>query len=217
MDLTWRDESWRLLPERALYRPRTRALILSDVHLGKAHDFQAAGVPVPTSVHDADFARLAKLIYVHRPAKVLVLGDLVHSHRQPYPDQAARFGGLRVAFRDVKWTLVLGNHDVRARAHLETWGFDEIVDELEDEDLWFTHDDLGERPGVSGHVHPVVKLSTGFDRLRLPCFVVGGKKLLLPSFGEFTGGYEVRPARGERIYAVAGRDVVAVPGRATRN
>lgn len=215
MDLTlkWRGEAWILLGERALWRERTRTLILSDVHLGKAHDFQAAGVPVPITVHDEDFGRLDDLLAKRTPRAVFVLGDLVHSHRQPYPDLAARFASLRARFTSTRWILALGNHDVRARDHLRTWGFDEICDEITDDDLTFAHDRLGDRAGVSGHVHPVVRLEVGSDRMRLPCFVVGPDHLLLPAFGSFTGGYDVKPSREQRIYVVAGREVVAVPNR----
>jgi DNA ligase-associated metallophosphoesterase len=211
LSLRWRDESWTLLGERALWRERTRALILSDVHLGKAHDFQAAGVAVPATVHDEDFSRWAALLKSWSPKRVLILGDLVHSHWQPYPDLAAKFAELRRSIVGGRFTLVLGNHDVRARPHLEEWGFDDITNELDDDGLTFAHDALGSKAGVRGHVHPVVRLKVGADRLRLPCFVIGKKHLLLPAFGAFTGGYDVRPHASERVFAIAGREVVAVP------
>ena len=211
LGLTWRGHAWTLLGERALWWDTERTLILSDLHLGKAQDFQAAGVPVPATVHDDDFNRLQALLRKWSPRRVMVLGDLIHSHRRAYPDLVERFAALRASVRGVRWTLALGNHDVRAREYLATWGFDEIVDQIDHEGLNFAHDDLGDRAGVSGHVHPVVRLKVGPDRLRLPCFVIGDKRLLLPSFGAFTGGFEIKPARGERVFVIAGGEVVAVP------
>ncbi|HWW70845.1 MAG TPA: hypothetical protein VN089_12960, partial [Duganella sp.] len=36
-----------LLPEKALYWPREKMLIVADIHFGKAASFRALGVPVP--------------------------------------------------------------------------------------------------------------------------------------------------------------------------
>jgi len=211
LTITWQDQSWTLLGERALWWDRERTLILSDLHLGKAEDFQAAGIPVPSTVHDDDFERLEALLRKWSPRHVMVLGDLIHSARREYPELVARFTELRHAIRGVRWTLALGNHDVRGTEYLKTWGFDEIVTEVDHGGLLFAHDELRDRTGVVGHVHPVVKLKVGPDRMRLPCFVVGKTRLLLPSFGAFTGGYEITPGRGERIFVIAGREVVGVP------
>lgn len=45
---------------------------------------------------------------------------------------------------------------------------------------------------ICGHIHPVATLSFGGDRLRLPCFAYDAteERLLIPSFGELTGGHE---------------------------
>ena len=50
---------------------------------------------------------------------------------------------------------------------------------------------------ICGHVHPCVKIGDGRDKLRLPCFALKSKLLLLPSFGELTGGYELLPQEWE--------------------
>ena len=36
-----------LLPEKAAFWPRTRALFVADFHLGKAATFRSAGIPLP--------------------------------------------------------------------------------------------------------------------------------------------------------------------------
>ena len=40
-------ETLWLLPQRAVYWPRAGALIVADVHFGKAATFRAGGIPVP--------------------------------------------------------------------------------------------------------------------------------------------------------------------------
>ena len=46
----------------------------------------------------------------------------------------------------------------------------------------------------------------------LPCFVLGHRRAILPAFGGFTGLALVAPARGDRIVAIAGSRLFALPG-----
>ncbi|MNR61020.1 hypothetical protein D3C85_1826420 [compost metagenome] len=62
---------------------------------------------------------------------------------------------------------------------------------------------------LAGHQHPVFRLATRGDALRLPCFVIGEQRAILPSFGAFTGGHAVQPAARERLFLVAGDVVLA--------
>jgi metallophosphoesterase superfamily enzyme len=57
---------------------------------------------------------------------------------------------------------------------------------------------------LAGHIHPVFVLSTRFESLRLPCFVVGARRMVLPSFGAFTGGFAIAPEAGDRIFVTSG-------------
>lgn len=47
VDLTWQGQNWTLLPDRALFWKEQQTLILSDLHLGKAQDFQSAASLYP--------------------------------------------------------------------------------------------------------------------------------------------------------------------------
>lgn len=202
MKVEWAGQRFRLLPEKAVFWIEKSTLIFSDVHLGKAHDFQAAGIAIPAAVHDEDFQRMNKLLRALQPTRVMILGDFVHSHRTELPDLIETFHSLQREF-DAEWILALGNHDLRAQEKLRAWGFDQIVREVVEDGIVFSHD-----PGddalvaMSGHVHPVIKLGSGRDRLRLPCFVVGENRLLLPSFGDFTGGFEIKPGKTDRIFVI---------------
>src|SRR6202012_4536751 len=64
---------------------------------------------------------------------------------------------------------------------------------------------------LAGHVHPVVRLNgPGRDSLRTPCFVVRERQIVLPAFGEFTGGSLVTPSGGERALIATARGVFDV-------
>ena len=60
---------------------------------------------------------------------------------------------------------------------------------------------------LAGHIHPTFLLATRFEALRLPCFVVGTGRVILPSFGAFTGGFPITPEAGDSIYVSSGEAV----------
>ncbi len=165
---------------------------------------------MPASVHDDDLGRIAALVHSYSPKRVMILGDFVHSH-------STELRALTEAFRRIKqdsgaqWLLALGNHDWRAKDKLIDWDFDEILIEVIEDGILFSHD--ADQTGdftVCGHVHPVIKIGQGRDRMRLPCFVVNEQKIILPSFGSFTGGFEIKPKPRDKIFVAAHDTVVGL-------
>ena len=64
---------------------------------------------------------------------------------------------------------------------------------------------------LAGHVHPgVVLAGPGRQRERLACFLFGERVALLPAFGSFTGLGLVEPEPEDRLFVIAGDDVVGV-------
>jgi metallophosphoesterase superfamily enzyme len=56
----------------------------------------------------------------------------------------------------------------------------------------------------------VYVLASRFDTLRLPCFVVGPRRMILPSFGSFTGGFVITREPGDAVYVSSGEAVHSV-------
>lgn len=140
-----------------------------------------------------------------------MLGDFVHSHRTKLEALTQRFRKMK-GNHPAKWTLTTGNHDRSAKEKLLAWGFDEFCDEVHEDGIAFSHGHEESRGlSIVGHVHPVIKIGTGRDRMRLPCFWLGRKAFVIPSFGSFTGGFEITPRRHERVYVVAQDSIVEVP------
>ena len=44
----WRGQPLQLLGAKAAWDPQRRALLVADLHLGKAESFQAHGIPLPS-------------------------------------------------------------------------------------------------------------------------------------------------------------------------
>ncbi len=55
-------------------------------------------------------------------------------------------------------------------------------------------------PQVIGHFHPALSLSLRGHRLRGKCFAVNERMLIMPAFGSFTGGLDLR----DPVYATLG-------------
>jgi len=71
----------QLLPQKAVWWPAQRTLLVADAHIGKAVSFRRLGVPVPRGTTGASLHLLAELIDRHGAARVVFLGDLLHSAR----------------------------------------------------------------------------------------------------------------------------------------
>jgi len=199
--------------ERAVIWPAARTLIVADVHLGKEGVFADHGVAVPRGPSEHDLARLGKLVTAYECTRVLVLGDLFHGPAGLDDGLLEALAGWRAARGDVRLLAIAGNHDrpsLRSRsAELVEW-----CDEgLREGGLEFRHEPaIGSDCFVlAGHVHPARRLAgRRGDRLRMPVFWQREGCLVLPAFGSLTGGYNVRAATGERLWAVGADAVVAL-------
>jgi uncharacterized protein len=209
----------KLLPERAAFAPGAKTLFVADLHLGKAASFRAFGAPAPTGVSEETLRRLAELIDTIRPQHVAVLGDFTHARAAMTQGLFESLCAWRARWSSLAFTIVLGNHDRGAEQAYSDCGFSWVkapamIAGLECRHHPIVPDDVSAPLTLAGHVHPVVRLNgPGRDSLRTPCFVVGQRQIVLPAFGEFTGGSLVIPSEGERLLIATGRGVFDVtPG-----
>jgi len=208
------DHDLLLLPQKAIYWPQEKALIVADVHLGKVGHFRKAGIAVPRDMEQDDLAVLSDLVAEHHPEKIVFLGDLFHS------DMNADWEWLRLwrqQFPKLEITLVKGNHDIIDEAHyaqlnisvqpqLLMGPFLMLHHPLTDADLQQTESYV-----FCGHIHPGISLvGRGRQALTLPCFAFGRRQAILPSFGKFTGKVAIRNSKADKIFAVAKNKVIAI-------
>jgi DNA ligase-associated metallophosphoesterase len=210
-EITVAGERLILHPHRALYWPRMRWLVLSDLHLGKAAHFRKAGAALPEGQDEATLARLDALVEAFRPERLLILGDLFHSSHNNSWEQFTAWGQRQC----IALHLVPGNHDILADRRYAEAGLHVCADTLEEGPFVFAHEPH-DRPGIygiGGHIHPgVVLTGPGRQRLRMPCFRFGERVAILPAFGMSTGLHVIRPERTDRVYACTERAVLDVNG-----
>ncbi|MEX0966798.1 MAG: ligase-associated DNA damage response endonuclease PdeM [Bacteroidia bacterium] len=212
-----KNQTLRLLPEKALYWQEQKLLLLADVHLGKAGHFRKAGIPVSSDIHWADLYRLTLLMKRWKPERVIFLGDLFHSDKN---QEWEIFREWLLEWPQTEFILVKGNHEFLpdadySAAHLQ------IVSQLEMQPFLFVHqpppeaDEAG-RYALSGHIHPGVKLwGAGRQSLRLPCFYFHRHYAILPAFGHFTGLALVKPIEAQAIFAIADEEVIDLSRKAS--
>ncbi len=212
--VTLAGETVELLAERALFWPDARTLFVADVHLGKAAAFRAGGVAIPRGSTASDLARLDALIERTAALRLVVLGDFLHAAAGRVPALHAAFARWRATHAALSITLVRGNHDQRAGDPPPAWGIDVVSDPHPLAPFVLCHEPVTPRTGhaLCGHVHPGVCINRGArESVRLPCFVLGRRRTLLPAFGRLTGLAIVAPVSRETIVAVAGSTLFALP------
>jgi DNA ligase-associated metallophosphoesterase len=201
-----------LLPQKAAFWPRERMLVIADIHFGKAAAFRSWGIPVPRGTTSENLHALDDLILLTGAEHVLFLGDFLHARAAHAVGTQAAMLAWRQRRCELILTLVRGNHDKHAGDPAEQLGIDLVDEPYTVGPLSFCHHPDIAAPGyvLAGHVHPVYVLATRFDALRLPCFVAGPRRMILPSFGSFTGGHALRPEPDERIWVSSGEVVHSV-------
>jgi uncharacterized protein len=172
-----------------LWWPAQSVLLVADLHLEKASYFASHGQMLPPYDSRATLDRLSADIALLNPARVYCLGDSFHD-----PESFLRLHeesrlALRRLTRAVEWHWIIGNHDPAIADDLG--GSSSDVQQVED--FVLRHEaKVGESSfEMSGHYHPKLRLQQRGRLLSRRCFVRSQRKLILPSYGAFTGGLDV--------------------------
>lgn len=200
-----------LLPERALWLPEQGALVVADLHWGKAAAFRAAHIPVPMGITSSDLARLSSALEATEATALVVLGDLLHAKSGRHDETFRTIAAWRAQHAGVSITLVRGNHDAHAGDPPAELGITCVDAPYAMGPFVGVHEPEPWPEGyvLSGHLHPCVTVrGRGKQSARLPAFVFGAQVGVLPAFSSFTGGgmYERDPH--DALYVVAGDEVM---------
>lgn len=218
VDIVVAGETLCLFPERAAWWARTQTLLVADTHFGKAATFRALGVPVPHGTTGDALTRLDALLLRVDVRRILFLGDFFHARRGRSARTLGAVAKWRAAHQDVAMTIVRGNHD-REAGDAEDVGIESVEAPLVEPPFVFTHVPAVHESGyvMSGHLHPgAVLVGAGRQHARLPCFWFGSRTAVLPAFGDFTGLWPVEATPSDRVYVIAGHEIVEHEARSSR-
>lgn len=206
--ITINGEPAVLRPSGAMWLPDQRALIVADLHFEKGSAYAARGQLLPPYDTRETLSRLEREVAATAPDRLIFLGDSFHdgaAEDRLAGDDAARLAALADGRRLV-W--VVGNHDADGPRGLPG----EVLDEMILGALLLRHEPgAGHRPGeASGHLHPAARVAGRGGRVRRRCFLTDGARIILPAFGAYAGGLNVKDEAFAGLFA--GRPLAAALG-----
>jgi DNA ligase-associated metallophosphoesterase len=191
----------------ALFWPAAQALLVADLHLEKASWFARLGQFLPPYDSHATLSLLAAEVERTGASRLYCLGDSFHDRSgcERLPPNAREL--LQQLTAKLEWTWIVGNHDP---------GFSdacggEISSEVTLAGIVLRHEARRdeERPEISGHFHPKLRLHIKGRRVSRRCFVTSASKIIMPAFGSLAGGLDAH--HPEIIGSVGAKAAALVP------
>ena len=177
-------------PAGALFWPDEAMLVVADLHLEKGSAFAARGVLLPPYDTAATLARLARLIERYAPRIVIALGDSFHDSGGPSRMSDVSRASLKVLQRGRDWVWIAGNHDPDPADGIGG----RFADVLALGALTFRHEPSPNSSDgeIAGHLHPLARVAKRGRAVSRRCFASDGLRLVMPAFGAYAGGLNVR-------------------------
>ena len=188
--LSVNDETCWLRPAGTLWLPQFETLVVADLHLEKGSAYAAKGQLLPPYDTRETLNRLMTEVVDTGARRLVLLGDSLHDmeaiSRIPVAEREAVLD--MAAHLDLVW--ITGNHDPDGGAAFGGT----TTDALPLGTLILRHEPLpapadGE---VAGHLHPCARVIGPAGSVRRRCFASDGRRLILPAFGAYTGGLNLK-------------------------
>ncbi len=189
----------RMRPSGALLELTHQALIVADLHFEKGSAYGIRGQFLPPYDTRDTLDRLEAEVTALSPEVLIFLGDSFHDGRAEErlaPDDAERLMALARG-RALIW--LVGNHDAEGPRRLPG----DVVDTMSLGALVLRHEPrAGQQPGeLSGHLHPCARVSSGRGTVRRRCFATDGNRMILPAFGAYAGGLNLKDPAFTGLFA----------------
>ena len=177
-------------PGGVIYWPQERALIVADLHFEKGSSYARRGIFLPPYDTAATLARLTTLIMRYAPRAVIALGDSFHDTGGPDRLADADRTQLRALQAGRDWIWITGNHDPEPTKNIGG----SFGGALAIGSLTFRHIPQGTPGEIAGHLHPVARVAHRGRAVSRRCFAADAARMVMPAFGAYTGGLNVRDA-----------------------
>jgi DNA ligase-associated metallophosphoesterase len=180
-----------------IYWPEQGLLAVADLHFEKGSSFAARGVLLPPYDTAATLARLAALIAYYAPRVVVALGDNFHDRRGHARLADTDRAALLSLQRGRDWVWITGNHDPEPAEGIGG----RFLSVLKVGAVTFRHQpEEGASGEIAGHLHPVARVTRRGRSVSRRCFAADGDRLVMPAFGAYAGGLNVRDRAFARVF-----------------
>jgi DNA ligase-associated metallophosphoesterase len=183
-------------PAGILWWPAERLLAVADLHFEKASSFARYGALLPPFDTAATLARLCEAIMRYRPRAVLALGDSFHDGDGPQRLGDTDRDMIAALQQGRDWVWVAGNHDPDPAVGIGGV----FTPELSVGAVIFRHEPKGQAGEIAGHLHPMARISARGRSVSRKCSAIDGERMVMPAFGAFTGGLNIRAAAFVNVF-----------------
>jgi DNA ligase-associated metallophosphoesterase len=182
----------------AVYWPDEGLLAVSDLHLEKGSAFAARGVLLPPYDTASTLAQLAGLLHRYAARIVVALGDNFHDGGGPARLAAGDRALIFEMQRGRDWIWIAGNHDPEPRDGIGG----AFARSLAVGALTFRHEPTPRQSDgeIAGHLHPSARIHRRGRTFTRRCFASDGQRLVMPAFGAYAGGLNIRHAEFLKVF-----------------
>lgn len=175
-------------PTGAAFLPNEKALLLADLHFEKGSSYADKGIFLPPYDTAHTLQRLEAICQKFRPQRIISLGDAFHDRNAEERMAKGDIARLARLCAEFQFDWITGNHDPEPPQRFAGL----VADRLYCGKLILTHaPTLEQRWNIAGHLHPCAKIQHENGIVRRRCFISDGHRLILPSFGAYTGGLNI--------------------------
>jgi DNA ligase-associated metallophosphoesterase len=183
----------------AMWATEAGVLVVADLHLEKGSAYARRGQMLPPWDTRETLSRLSGEIAATSPKTVILLGDTLHDIEavERIDEADARMLGEIAARTRLIW--ITGNHDHEGPQGLPG----EAAADYRVGGLVFRHEPRrgADHAWAAGHLHPCARVKGRGGTVRRRCFVTDGARIVLPAFGAYAGGLNVRDSAYEGLFS----------------
>ena len=185
--LNFCNHGLQICKEGVLFWLEKEIAIVSDLHLEKGSSYASSGQYIPPYDSEETLLKLLDILNNYRVKKVILLGDTFHD-KDAFLRMTSK---VRFLFEDFtkkyEVIFILGNHENKIKIDGIKFHQEYIVD-----DIHFLHEAIQKNINqISGHFHPVASIKVSSKKITSKCLIHSNNHIILPSFGEFTGGLNI--------------------------
>ena len=185
--LNFCNHGLQICKEGVLFWLEKEIAIVSDLHLEKGSSYASSGQYIPPYDSEETLLKLLDILNNYRVKKVILLGDTFHD-KDAFLRMTSK---VRFLFEDFtkkyEVIFILGNHENKIKIEGIKFHQEYIVDNIH-----FLHEAIQKNINqISGHFHPVASIKVSSKKITSKCLIHSNNHIILPSFGEFTGGLNI--------------------------